>query len=1189
MTGFLARQIRRLAALITLAALLVGAPWALWRLGARLLPGHVPTGSEIWTGLTQRDTGQVFLGALVVIGFLAWAAFAICLLAEIGARLAHRPAIRLPGLRAPQAAVSALVGLLIAGTLAINTAPALLAATLPALPHPAVAALTVTKAAADYRAAAGTIDAPLTTPASRAAHHLADHGNTGARQASGPVWTVTKGDTLWSIAEQTLGKGSRWPDIAALNEGRPQHDGRTLVSADWLQVGWTLQLPADAHMPGAGTQGGEETVTVQPGDTLSEIAQERLGDGNLYPKLAAANHIENPNLIYPGQVIRIPAPARHRQPPASQPLPPNRAPHASDPRGSAAASPPAASGHHTEPGPAGAPSADHHAQSPSAAHSTGPAPTSTHHADPAPAGSPMPNAHTGSANGNAADGGTAAAPPTPGAAQSPASAAASEPNGPAPAAAPSRSDGTAGLHASASASHSNHTTWVLGGITSLAAAIAWAGLLLARRRGEQARQPGQRPHPPTPRAARTERALRERAGSINPQRINAALRSITAGVAEHAPAGFDSVIIGTETIELRLARPAPPPSPFTGDEHTWTLPIPTESTDPGEALSAVPALVTLGVTDSGTTIAADAEHLGAMQITGDPQRCRQLVNHLILELAQSPWCDGMHLHLPGRDNRYRALDEYRLASDDTPEIAVKFLAKHLTRTRDLLAGQSITAARATSDIPDAWEPHILIADGNALADVVAVDDLIDRLQTGPPAAAALIAVGQDLGIQPRIVIDSDGTLHLPETMGEVTIRAAGVTDDEIDTVIGLFKAGEQVCDPPDSDAQAIIHQGVADGGGELPNGDGTASPEINAAAKSITIGPSTEPTGRDRDSAHPRQFMVEADRAPVSTPSLNGHQRPPGPADRSCPGASGGPVPRPGADDLHQQRTHRSTGDATDPTLDDDLTEWHSTTGRRLKVAILGSARVAGFGPRRDSQPARITEYAVYLALHPGGVSTDKFVTDLWPDDHHPTDAVRRAAVSNLRVALGEHPDTRDPFVPPAAGGYRLIERLVDAELFNRLAARADRKAQRGDRPQALADLQAALALVRGPVLPEAAGPGYVWLANPDRMDDRVLPMQIIDAAHTATDLALAAGDLPAAEAAAKTGRAVDPYSNVPPCDLIRVAMRAGDQQTAWIWAKLILQTNEVDLPQDLPEPARSIVTDLYRTQRRLAGTKPHR
>src|SRR5699024_9182151 len=45
--------------------------------------------------------------------------------------------------------------------------------------------------------------------------------------------------------------------------------------------------------------------------------QETLGDGDLYPKLAAANHIDNPNLIYPGQIIRIPDPTSHQEPGAT--------------------------------------------------------------------------------------------------------------------------------------------------------------------------------------------------------------------------------------------------------------------------------------------------------------------------------------------------------------------------------------------------------------------------------------------------------------------------------------------------------------------------------------------------------------------------------------------------------------------------------------------------------------------------------------------------------------------------------------------------------------------------------------------------------------------------------------------------------------------------------------------------------
>jgi nucleoid-associated protein YgaU len=47
---------------------------------------------------------------------------------------------------------------------------------------------------------------------------------------------------------------------------------------------------------------------VQPGDSLSTLAQKWYSDANLWPRLYEANRHEivNPNLIFPGQVLRIP-------------------------------------------------------------------------------------------------------------------------------------------------------------------------------------------------------------------------------------------------------------------------------------------------------------------------------------------------------------------------------------------------------------------------------------------------------------------------------------------------------------------------------------------------------------------------------------------------------------------------------------------------------------------------------------------------------------------------------------------------------------------------------------------------------------------------------------------------------------------------------------------------------------------
>jgi len=44
---------------------------------------------------------------------------------------------------------------------------------------------------------------------------------------------------------------------------------------------------------------------VVKGDTLWAICKKELGDGSKYPEIAKLNGIKNPNLIFPGQVIRF--------------------------------------------------------------------------------------------------------------------------------------------------------------------------------------------------------------------------------------------------------------------------------------------------------------------------------------------------------------------------------------------------------------------------------------------------------------------------------------------------------------------------------------------------------------------------------------------------------------------------------------------------------------------------------------------------------------------------------------------------------------------------------------------------------------------------------------------------------------------------------------------------------------------
>src|SRR6478752_10155372 len=126
--NMMGRLLRSLSALVVLVAVVVGAPIALWVLGRGLLPAGVPSLGEVWEGLTTRDTGGVFLGLLVIVGFIAWAVFTVCVVLEIAALLiGRRRAWRIPMLRVPQSAATALISVILTGTVMLGGASATIA------------------------------------------------------------------------------------------------------------------------------------------------------------------------------------------------------------------------------------------------------------------------------------------------------------------------------------------------------------------------------------------------------------------------------------------------------------------------------------------------------------------------------------------------------------------------------------------------------------------------------------------------------------------------------------------------------------------------------------------------------------------------------------------------------------------------------------------------------------------------------------------------------------------------------------------------------------------------------------------------------------------------------------------------------------------------------------------------------
>lgn len=74
---------------------------------------------------------------------------------------------------------------------------------------------------------------------------------------------------------------------------------------------WKNDIVADIKVTGGGegaAASAAKTYTVKAGDTLSGIAKAHLGDANGYTKIFEANRdqLSDPNLIKPGQVLKLP-------------------------------------------------------------------------------------------------------------------------------------------------------------------------------------------------------------------------------------------------------------------------------------------------------------------------------------------------------------------------------------------------------------------------------------------------------------------------------------------------------------------------------------------------------------------------------------------------------------------------------------------------------------------------------------------------------------------------------------------------------------------------------------------------------------------------------------------------------------------------------------------------------------------
>lgn len=672
-------RVRGLFALVALIAVLAGIPLATVRIAGWPFPRRMPKvsgmGHVLSEGVTDAMLVRIIAGAVLVV----WAYLATCSVTEIALVVLHRE--RRSSRRVNPLALSMhrLVG---------------------------AVALLATTAASIRPSGAAMLPVGSGSPASQSARTVVA---ANPRQAPTPIDAATvvvgRRDSLYSIASRVLGDGNRRDELVQLNRGRVMTDG--LVFDEDLRPGWQLLVPAPSIVTTTAT-----AVVVQPGDSLSSLAERHLGTETAWPQLWEANRgrvfegrtFDDPNLILPGWTLTVPD---HVLPAMADPAAPPPAAATAEAEADEAATVPVATD----------------AAAPGMADSidSGPAPAAplgvtartvgTITASLAPGTSDILDGDGQIGRGPAAHGQTApavwpSASPAPAAAPAPSGTVAPAPGG---TSAPStRQDGQ--LHPGIPA-----------GIAAATLLATGAAALLASRRKRQLRmmRPGDVLALPDPDLVPTETALRVGADPVGMARLDLSLRALAGQLAQVPPIVARPEIVVRRpdgSIEVWLDQPLAlvRSGPWVRIEaHVVVLPASVSldalaRTTHGAA-APCPALMLLGRAD-GSEYYLDLEAAGVLALDGPPAAVRAIARAVVATLSVSPLADLVSVLACGLDC-YGITGTKRVdaAPDCSAALApVRAHADAIGRAATLLGSASTFDLRARSG-GEPWEPLVVVA------------------------------------------------------------------------------------------------------------------------------------------------------------------------------------------------------------------------------------------------------------------------------------------------------------------------------------------------------------------------------------------------------------------------------------------------------------------------------------------------
>ena len=127
------------------------------------------------------------------------------------------------------------------------------------------------------------------------------------------TYTIRPGDDLWTISENAYNNGYKWVEIAKINKlQNPEliYSGDkliipTIAQDEQITTGTEVTIDSSDRIVGNISITGSAYM-IKSGDDLWNISIRAYGDGFKWPDIARANNLENPDLIFAGNVLKIP-------------------------------------------------------------------------------------------------------------------------------------------------------------------------------------------------------------------------------------------------------------------------------------------------------------------------------------------------------------------------------------------------------------------------------------------------------------------------------------------------------------------------------------------------------------------------------------------------------------------------------------------------------------------------------------------------------------------------------------------------------------------------------------------------------------------------------------------------------------------------------------------------------------------